>query len=372
MQPPVTLRGRHAPLSLPRFHFWVVLVTAIAFGTVGCGGRVEGHDRPVVLAGDDVPPVQYDSERRELVLAMNPIDLPAGAGHDAIRQAPALTAELPVGGWLNGYTVEVVDGEGKAVPRATIHHVNIMAPDRRELFSEIMQRVGAVGAETAPVRLPRVLGYPIAEGDRLVVVAELHNPTEHAHRGVRVVVRLPHTPENAWPKPITVQPFYMDVTPPAAPHSYDLAPGRSETSWEGKAPLAGRILGMGGHLHDHAVELRLEDVTADRVIWRTQPILDEQGRLAAMAQETFLLKLGLPVEAGHTYRLVAVYENPTGATLVEGGMGALGGIIMPSGNVSWPEANHTHPEYIEDVAYRITDRDRVPAPAASQAAHSHH
>jgi hypothetical protein len=368
------MRGGRTPFSPPRSCFWAVFVPAIALGSAGCGGTVEGLETPVVLAGDDVPPVQYDRERRELVLAMLPIDLPAGAGHDAIRQAPALTAELPVGGWLNGYTVEVVDGAGKAVPRATIHHVNIMAPDRREFFSDIMQRVGAVGAETAPVRLPRVLGYPIAQGERLIVVAELHNPTENAHQGVRVVVRLPHTPDNAWPKPIAVQPFYMDVTPPAAPHAYDLPPGRSETSWEGKAPLAGRILGMGGHLHDHAVELRLEDVTADRVIWSTQPILDERGRLTAMAQETFLLELGLPVEAGHTYRLVAVYDNPTGDVLVEGGMGALGGIMMPSGDAVWPDANHTHPEYIEDVAYRITDRDRAPvrAAAAANGAHSHH
>jgi len=371
MQPQQTMRGGRTPLSPPRFQLWVVLISAMTVGAAGCGGSVEGLETPLVLAGEDVPAVQYDRERRELVLAMNPIDLPAGAGHDAIRQAPALTAELPVGGWLNGYTVEVVDGEGKAVPRATIHHVNIMAPDRRELFSDIMQRVGAVGAETAPVRLPRVLGYPIAQGDRLVVVAELHNPTEEAHQDVRVVVRLPHTPENAWPKPITVLPFYLDVTPPAAPHSYDLPPGRSETSWEGKAPLAGRILGMGGHLHNYALELRLEDVTEDRVIWRTEPILDEDGRLTAMEQETFLLRLGLPVEAGHTYRLVAVYDNPTGDTLFEGGMGALGGIIMPSGDARWPKADQTHPEYIEDVAYRITDRDRMPV-ATPAGAHSHH
>lgn len=350
---------------------------SIAIVAAGCGGSVEGFQaEPVVLAGDAVPPVQYDLESGEVVLAMEPVDLPAGAGHGAVRQAPALTAELPVGGWLNGYTVEVVDAQGRAIPRATIHHVNIMAPDRRELFSPIMQRVGAVGSETAPVRLPRMLGYPISRGERLVVIAEMHNPTDESYEGARVIVRMPHVPENAWPKPVEVQPFYMDVTPPADHHSFDLPPGRTEMAWEAEAPISGRILGMGGHLHDHAIELRLEDVTDDRVVWRTEPILDEAGLLVGMPQDMFLIRLGLPIRAGHRYRLVAVYENPTGDTLVDGGMGALGGIIAPSGDVAWPDVDPDHAEYLADVEYRIVDRDRMPDPAAmgvhgAHGAHSH-
>lgn len=349
-----------------------VAAGVLLLAAMGCGGSVEGMEaRPVSLAGDDVPAVQYDMESGEIVLAMDPVDLPAGAGHDAVRQAAALTAELPVDGWLNGYTVEVVDREGRAVPRGTIHHVNIMAPDRREFFSDIMQRVGAVGSETAPVRLPRMLGYPIRRGERLIIIAEMHNPTDQAYEGARVIVRMPHVPANAWPKPIEVQPFYLDVTPPAAPHSFDVPPGRSEASWEGTAPLSGRILGMGGHLHDHATELRLEDVTEKRVIYRTEPILGEDGRLAGMPQDMFLLRLGVPIRAGHTYRLVAVYDNPTGDTLFKGGMGALGGIIAPSGEVPWPAADPRNPEYLADVEYRITDRDRMPEMGGA-GGHGHH
>ncbi len=369
MTPVNRFGGRRA---LPRRAAFA-LMCGVAVGLTACRGSIEADPAPVLLAGDDVPAVQYDADRRELVLAMDPVDLPADAGHDAVRQAPALTAHLPYEGWLNGYTVEVVDHNGKAVPRATIHHVNIMAPERRELFSEIMQRVGAVGAETAPVRLPRLIGYPIRAGEPLIVIAELHNPTAQAYEGVRVVVRMPHTPANAWPKPIAVQPFYLDVTPPAAPHSFDLPPGKTEVGWEGVAPVGGRILGMGGHLHDHAVELRFEDLTENRVVWRTAPILGEDGRLVGMPQDLFLLRLGLPVHAGHRYRLVAVYDNPTADTLVDGGMGALGGIIAPSRDAVWPTADPEHPEYLADIAYRITDRDRAPDPAAGgQGGHSHH
>lgn len=338
----------------------------------GCAGTPEGIEPKAVVLAGDVPAVQYDMERRELVLAMEPVQLPAGVGHAAVQQAPALEAELPVGGWLQGYTVEVVDGAGRPVPREVIHHVNLMAPDRRELFSDIMQRVGAVGFETAPVEIPRLLGYPIDKGDHILVIAELHNPHPQAYEGVRVIVRMPHTAANAFPKPIDVQPFYMDVTPPAELHSFDLPPGRSEQSWQATAPLSGRILGMGGHLHELAIELRLEDVTTGKVIWRTAPILDEEGKLVGMPQSPLWWKLGLPVEAGHTYRLISVYQNPTGAVIPDGGMGALGGIIMPTGGVSWPRADRSHPEYLKDVAIRITDRDRAPDPMEASAAHGQH
>jgi hypothetical protein len=359
-----TARGRAATLVVP-----LAAVLAAA-----CTPRVEAPGSgPPVLAGEVVPPVQYDAGSRAFIMAMAPVDLPAGAHHHAVRQAEALTAEIPVGGWMTGYDVDVIDRMGNPVPREVIHHVNIMAPDRRELFSPIMQRVGAVGHETAPVRLPRVLGYPIRAGDRFIVIAELHNPTDAAYDGVRVLVRFSHLPEGSRPRPIAVQPFYMDVTPPAELHSFDLPPGRSIHSWEATAPISGRILGMGGHLHDHALELRLDDLTTGRTVWRTAPIFDDAGRVVGMPQSRLWWRFGLPVRAGHTYRLTAVYDNATGQTLVEGGMGALGGIIVPSRGTVWPDVDPADPEYVRDVALRITDRDAPPDPArAAEAGPAHH
>lgn len=361
--------------ALSRTACSIAPVLAAAGLAAGCGGSVEGVENvPVVLAGDDVPPVQYDMERNEVLFIMDPVDLPANAGHGAIRQAAALTGEIPVDGWFGGYVVEVVDREGRAVPRDVIHHVNLMAPDRAELFSNIMQRVGAVGAETDPVRMPRLFGYPISKGEHIIVIGELHNPTSQAYDGARVVVRMAHIPANARPQPIDIQPFYLDVTPPAELHSYDLPPGRSEQGWEHEARVDGRMLMVGGHLHDHAIELRLEDATNDRVLFTTEPILDENDRLIGMPQEKLLLRFGIPVKKGNRYRLVAVYDNPTGQTIVDGGMGALGGVFLPARNTVWPKAEPEHPEYLRDIALRITDRDRAPDPAAvaDHGAHGHH
>jgi hypothetical protein len=181
-----------------------------------------------------------------------------------------------------------------------------------------------------------------------------------------------HTPESAWLRPIPVQPFYMDVTAPAELHSFDVPPGRSEQSWQARAPMDGRILGMGGHLHERAIELRLEDVTAGSVIWRTKPILDENGRLAGMPQSKLWWRLGIPVKEGHVYRLVSVYQNDTGVVLPAGGMGALGGVLVPERGAEWPAADPSHPDYQKDIAIRFEGRDRAPMMGTGTAGHGGH
>lgn len=270
------------------------------------------------------------------------------ASHHDLEQPPALTGEIPVDGWIHGYEIEIVDGSGREVPQQVLHHVNLISPDHRELFSPIMRRIGAAGQETEPVRLPRLAGYPIQQGETLMIASMLHNPTESAYDDAYVRIRMPYTPAEARIRPVEVFPFYMDVMPPASVHAYDLPPGRSEMSWEGQPAVSGRILGVGGHLHEHGVALRLEDVTRGKVIWEAEPVVDEDGRIIAMPTKRFLWRLGLPFRSDRTYRLTAVYENPTGETIARGAMGALGGIFRPGLSEELPLADFNHPEYVLD------------------------
>src|SRR5262249_50019065 len=147
---------------------------------------------------------------------------------------PPRVAVFPIDAWLHGYTIELVDSQGHKLPGSLIHHVNIIAPSRRELFSNIMLRIGAAGTETAPIRLPRMLGYRAHAGDTVLVSSMLHNETMTEYRQTTLRVRVPYTPTSTWLRPFTVFPFYLDVMPPAGSHSYDLPPGKSEKYWEGK------------------------------------------------------------------------------------------------------------------------------------------
>ncbi|HSU15886.1 hypothetical protein [Longimicrobium sp.] len=285
--------------------------------------------------------VGVDAEHRDLVLEVGPVDLPANGGH---RQLPAYHAALPVDGWLHGYRVEMVDADGRPVPRRTLHHVNVIVPGQRELFSPIMLRMAAAGQETAPVALPRMLGYRVRSGQELIVTVMMHNPTPTAYRGVKLRLHFGYTPGSAVLKPVSVFPFYMDVMPPASLHSWDLPPGRSRRSWEARPAVAGRILGVSGHLHQYGTALRLEDVTAGKVIWNGRPQVDGEGEVVGMPASYFVWQLGIPVRADHVYRITAEYDNPTGQTIPGGAMGALGGAIVPEGGARWPGVDPNNPE----------------------------
>ena len=296
----------------------------------------------------------HDPTSDELRLELEPLDLPALATHHDVAQPPPQTFTFPADGWIRGYEIELVDDRGRAVARDVIHHVNLILPQRRELFSPIMLRLGAAGAETHPVRLPRLLGYRVQGGDTLLVTAMLHNPTAEDYHNVRLRLRFNFTARRVLPV-VSIFPFYVDVMPPAGVHAYDLPPGRSEQSWEGRPAVPGRILGVGGHLHKYAVVLRFEDTHTGKTIWEATPVVDERGNVVAMPRRMFLRSLGVVVRPERVYRLTAVYENPTGAIIPQGGMGALGGVFLPFRAARWPRVNADDPQYRIDVATTRAD-----------------
>lgn len=293
--------------------------------------------------------LRNNTEAEELVFEIGPLHLEANSGHDGVTQPKAQAVALPADMYLHGFTTEMIDADGRIIPSSLLHHVNIIAPQRRELFSQIMQRVGAAGSETGPVVVPRFLGYRVSAGDSLLFTAMLHNPTNESYHGAKLRVRMRYSGPKTWHPRWNVQPFYLDVMPPAGIHAYDLPPGRSARSWEGKPAIDGRVLGVGGHMHKYGIALTLEDVTEKKVIWQGKPEFDKDGNVVSMAKDYFLWRLGIPLKADHTYRLTATYDNPTGRTLPGGGMGALGGIIVPADGKPWPRVNRNDPEYLLDV-----------------------
>jgi hypothetical protein len=317
-----------------------VPILALAF--LATASAVTAQDEPLLS-------VRNNGAQQELIFELGPLHLEAGADHGHVTQPRAQAIALPISGYLHGFTTEMIDAAGNIIPSVMLHHVNIIAPQRRELFSQIMQRVGAAGSETGPVLVPKFLGYPIEAGDSLLFTAMFHNPTDQSYHNARLRIRMRYTADKAWHPQWAIQPFYMDVMPPAGVHAYDLPPGRSEQSWEGKPAVDGRILALGGHLHKYGIALRLENVTEGKILFETAPALDENGNVIGMPRKSFMWKLGIPLRADHTYRLTAIYENPSGVTLVGGGMGALGGVFVPDNRQLWPRVDRQHPEYLLDV-----------------------
>jgi hypothetical protein len=284
----------------------------------------------------------------EYVIDIGPVSMPANGGHGDIAQPAPLALKLPVDGWLHGIAFELVDDEGEQLPRKMLHHLNLIVPDHRELFSQIMLRIGAAGPETRPYRLPWFLGYRVRPGDSLLVTAMLHNPTPEEHQGVRLRVRLELSPATSWFRPLAIRPLYLDVMPPAGGHAFDLPPGRSVKSWEGRPAVAARLLAAGSHLHQYGTALRLEDVSSGKLLWEAHPKLNDKGEVVGMPIRYFL-PFGVALSPDRTYRLTAEYDNPTGQVLEGGGMGALGGVVLPASGSEWPTVVRSDSVYQHDV-----------------------
>lgn len=79
----------------------------------------------------------------------------------------------------------------------------------------------------------------------------------------------------------------------------------------------------------------------------------------------YFLPLGVRLTPDHLYRITAEYDNPTGKVLEGGGMGAIGGIVLPDDGNTWPAVARGDSVYLHDV--RVQG-----GPAASMNASGHH
>jgi hypothetical protein len=59
---------------------------------------------------------------------------------------------------------------------------------------------------------------------------------------------------------------------------------------------------------------------------------------------------GLKLKAGHRYRVVGQYDNPTGETRVKGAMAHMVGLFAPDDMKRWPAINPQDSTYQRDLA----------------------
>lgn len=304
--------------------------------------------------------LENDTEGKRFVIHIGPVDVPASAEHhDGVHGAvlpPVAEVVFPVDAYAYGFGYDVVDSAGNPVPSQVVHHLNFIDPGHRELFLPISQRLMAAGAETGDQAMPWLLaGMPLKTGQRMVVSAMLHNPTGKDYRGVTVRFAIPYVPAGRpWPL-LEIQPFQIDAAFPFGDKSWDLPPGTSSRSWEGKPAVSGRLLAIGGHLHEHATRLAFEDVTAARTIWEGRPYTDEHGNVNRLAFKQFATRFGIKLDSSHVYRVTVDYLNPSADTLPRGGMGVVAGVFLPGNGDAWPGTDTTDYDYVMDRKHYLRE-----------------
>lgn len=322
---------------------------------IGQDSEAKAPELPVDQSG--FVRVENHLDERVMDFIVGPLDLEAGMPH---LRLPIQMAEVPVDGWMHGFDVSMRDADGNEIPMDLLHHVNFIDPDKRDLFAPIARRVMAAGRETSTKEMPKLIGYPVQAGDRMLISAMFANPLDRDFLQAYLHIRFSYSLEqDGLIQPRDVYPFVFDVMGPVGPKDFNVPPGTTVRTFEASPAVEGRILGMGGHLHDYGTALRFEDVTTGDVIWDARPEYDETGRLTGVSDGRFWWKGGVRVYPDHVYRLYVEYENPTDGPTPDGGMGVIGGVVWVGGDVIWPPFDRSDPVYVADLVNTLEAPEKL-------------
>jgi hypothetical protein len=333
-----------------------MLVTAIA--ALSALAALAGPPR--VRADDPSAQVRVDSARREVVVTAGPFHvaaMPPDMKHEDMEamddhSTPVIRFEWPVAGWLRGFKIEVEDGEGRPVDRRVIHHLIGINFDRRQLLYPAAERIFGIGRETEDMSVPKTIGVPMRPGLRLGMYMAWQNETGVDLHDVQIRIRLAYSPPNLNPRPLSTLPLYMDVNlTVGGGNTFDVPPGKSEKAWEFTMPLDGRLIGYSGHLHDYGTAVRLEDVATGKVLGSVKATLAADGKILKISRSLpGVGGDGIRLRAGHRYRVIGSYDNPTGATIPRGAMAHLTGIFAPERLDQWPAVDLSDAQMQDDLA----------------------
>ncbi|HKU59586.1 MAG TPA: hypothetical protein VJQ44_00120 [Gemmatimonadales bacterium] len=329
-----------------------MFVSVLLAAALGSGAAVTPPDPTVTLA--------VDSSRKEVVITAGPFDLPNmppmeneqmmdfGMAHDT----PIQQFDWPMDAWFRGFRLQMVDAEGRPVARSVLHHMIMVNFSRRMLLYEGPERLLGAGTETDDIVVPKSIGVPLKTGMRLGMYVAWHNSTGKDLPGVYLKLTMLWTPKNQNPPPVNAMPIYMDVNLTVGGHNtFDVPPGKSEKAHEFTMPVSGRLLGVGGHLHDYGVSVRLEDAESGKVLAMVKATRDPNGKLLKVGRKLFgVTGDGLKLKANHRYRVVGDYDNPTNVTEKRGAMAHMSGIFAPDDMSKWPAIDPRNPDYQRDMA----------------------
>jgi hypothetical protein len=275
---------------------------------------------------------QLDAATHTITLREGPLTLPANTNHMMMPQPPDVFWIIPLDGFLRAYAPRLVDANGNAVPGTVLHHTAFWNTDRSDfLCPNKEEHIFGAGSElTNWIEIPGY-GYRVQKGDRIRIETMVHNPTPKSYDQVYLEVKIPYAdPQSATDKASTksVYPTWMDVQS-CGNSGYNLKAGKNENTGTVTVKYNGVLLGVGGHMHDYAKQIVLEDTTRKETVATLDANVDAKGQLLSMPVVTFFDRGGYKFAAGDELRITATYDNTTGKPLPSGAMGIVVGYFLP-------------------------------------------
>jgi hypothetical protein len=327
------------------------------------GHGCKGADTPVTTV--------VDSARHAVVITLGPCVVPAlgsmdmpgmdmpgmgmsekemmehGPGHEDVR----VHFRWPADVWMRSFDLKLFDKNHQRLNQpTTMHHMELLNFDRRQVIYHMVERTFGLGEETSSAKVPKSIGLPLDAGMDMALYVMWNNHTDTPIDGVTLQLTIDYSPMNLAPRPTIVLPFKADVNiHPGYGDAFDLPPGGGSKSSVFTMEVSGRLLAVGGHMHDYGKELRLEDVESGKVLAQVNAERKPGGEVTGVSHGFYgIVGRGPHLKAGRQYRLVAVYQgSPTDS--IRGAMGLMGGIIAPDHYHEWPKIDRNDPAYLIDL-----------------------
>jgi hypothetical protein len=303
------------------------------------GGFMQGGMHHQIATGVTLDQ-KLDAGAHTITLRIGPMNLPANTSHMKMPQPADLIWTIPLTGWLLSYHPHLVDASGNTVPGTVLHHVAFWNENRSDFLCPNKEEhiFGAGGELTDWASMPG-FGYRVQKDDRIRVETMIHNPTPTSYDKAFLEIEI-HYLDDASPAPVkNFYPAWMDVGM-CGNSGYDLPVGPSEKTGTIGVKFDGVLLGVGGHMHDYAKQIVLENTTGKETIATLQAKTDDKGQLQYMPVAIFLATGGEKLSAGDQLKVTATYDNITGKLLRQGAMGIVVGYFVPTSDAQFASFRH--------------------------------
>jgi len=296
----------------------VVMATVVAARLLAAGGTGSGSRDSTVKT------VQVTRDN-QVVLTAEPVRWPAGAAVGSSLTLPAVDVRGILGRDVMAYAfrVQLVDSLGATLPFSAMSRsidASVFAGPRL-----LVQLAG-----TTAVSLPKPLGFFLAAGDTLRIVALMAPAALADPDNTRLRLIVDCEPGD---KPVSRLAVTMvDMSRSSTAWGDAAASGRAIASWTWTSEIAGRAMAITGSAVEQARELSLTDVTTGEVLWRDLRQPDGPG-----FARTRCARIGAaPLWRDHVYRVAIRYADmvQAGDDIRHPPLGAMRVVVLPTQDVS--------------------------------------
>lgn len=206
--------------------------------------------------------------------------------------------------WVIGYRTEIYDSKGKQPQENYICHTFV---SDQPVMQGLKQKLDALYSDgfTREIEFPEGFGVVLTPDDDLHWLPLFNNRADSPAQ-VEMKVRLTVIREKHLKMPL--RRLYATLRSVQLPHLFFVPPGRHEQRTTFEFPFDGRLHFIATHVHPHGTSMELYDIARSTRVWKGNRMIDSATGVAAM--EVYSDSDGYSVQAGDSYRITSVYENP--------------------------------------------------------------